>query len=635
LDKIYFFLKVLLCICSSEKNPVELYKSSMLDYYEGGVRVVCDQCDCKINPNQDIYHCKKNKNQIHPNGYDLCVECAQILINEQKDPKSIICQKFNMNQLKNYLNLNNKQNKVIIAVPLKIIENENKNQFEFKFNESKIIHFKEHNALKLLGNNNEEIAKKMIVIVSKESNNEIRYGTLVEIQSIKYPKYPNKSDIFVTVVGKYMVEAIKIHGYTIKCKVFFENKICVCGRELVKTQVNLCYPSKKEKSNVLVECDICHKTVMDAFVYHCIKKKTQKVHKLGYDVCLNCASWSIESKKQKKKKQIEEENYENQQLKIEIERIENDNKQLCVDNELKSIKITKLEEMLNYYLMKNEAELVDDQPSMDNYQHLDTIFQCTTPDHRSASFQSIELKQQKTQQIPNFNNDNMLCQDQNESNDNHLHIYDEFCGCYHGFHPYITSLADNSPLDNVQNFGGGKKNNPNLNNSQSNDNNANNSNNNSNNSNKISGSGNSQNNNKSNENNNGKKPNNNNNFNQNNNDNKKNEKKQFPIKPCDSHRWIKNNVWIHFEFEKALSDCIEYEDYFKQIIIKKNNTRYPNLHHYISTNKEIVFIESHNIIIWCIYVSLKAIEKKSAIFIVAQKNNNKAIQSLNAFSNSK
>merc|ERR1719384_2648885 len=61
------------CICGKELQKYQV------QYVYNGKGVRCNECRKSINGAEEIvYHCPDNKNNYqHPNGYDLCVECAE------------------------------------------------------------------------------------------------------------------------------------------------------------------------------------------------------------------------------------------------------------------------------------------------------------------------------------------------------------------------------------------------------------------------------------------------------------------------------------------------------------------------------------------------------------------------------
>ena len=59
------------CDCGSQME----FKQSPNLVYDSGGDVLCDCCETKVD--NSFWHCKKGKSYFHPDGYDLCVSCAQ------------------------------------------------------------------------------------------------------------------------------------------------------------------------------------------------------------------------------------------------------------------------------------------------------------------------------------------------------------------------------------------------------------------------------------------------------------------------------------------------------------------------------------------------------------------------------
>jgi len=127
-----------------------------------GNSVICNVCNRKCSPKQIIYHCPENKNQVHDQGYDMCSNCAELVIpssateskkdvqqniqenvqqNIQENVQQNVQENVKQNESeKNNANPNNSEPEIIEMEDISDDENENnkKNQpneddsFEFK-----------------------------------------------------------------------------------------------------------------------------------------------------------------------------------------------------------------------------------------------------------------------------------------------------------------------------------------------------------------------------------------------------------------------------------------------------------------------------------------------------------------------
>lgn len=111
-----------------------------------GKFVICNVCNRQCSPNQIIYHCPENKNQVHGEGYDMCSNCAELVIpSSAPESKKDVQQneKQNESEKKNDSNNNNNQDIVmnnlqqdkenkndefIQIPPVSLVVNENDNQ---------------------------------------------------------------------------------------------------------------------------------------------------------------------------------------------------------------------------------------------------------------------------------------------------------------------------------------------------------------------------------------------------------------------------------------------------------------------------------------------------------------------------
>merc|ERR1712113_65177 len=60
------------CICNKELQKYQV------QFAYNGRGIKCDGCGCSVNGKEEmIYHCVDKKNYLHPNGYDLCIECGE------------------------------------------------------------------------------------------------------------------------------------------------------------------------------------------------------------------------------------------------------------------------------------------------------------------------------------------------------------------------------------------------------------------------------------------------------------------------------------------------------------------------------------------------------------------------------
>ena len=59
------------CICDNKLNPMTTQRAAKLMDVE---EFLCDKCDCVVA--EYIFHCGQSHKK-HPDGYDLCVDCAK------------------------------------------------------------------------------------------------------------------------------------------------------------------------------------------------------------------------------------------------------------------------------------------------------------------------------------------------------------------------------------------------------------------------------------------------------------------------------------------------------------------------------------------------------------------------------
>jgi len=60
--------------CECGKELVSLFSS---DAYGNDSVVACNECGCAIESDKALFHCPKNKNKPHMQGYDLCLSCGK------------------------------------------------------------------------------------------------------------------------------------------------------------------------------------------------------------------------------------------------------------------------------------------------------------------------------------------------------------------------------------------------------------------------------------------------------------------------------------------------------------------------------------------------------------------------------
>jgi len=103
-----------------------------------GKTVICNVCNKQCSSNEIIYHCQEQKNQIHNNGYDICSNCAEVImptvVNEQSD-KNVQKNESENNNNNNNLNIKNEnenKNDEFIQIPsiVSVINENGNNQNE-------------------------------------------------------------------------------------------------------------------------------------------------------------------------------------------------------------------------------------------------------------------------------------------------------------------------------------------------------------------------------------------------------------------------------------------------------------------------------------------------------------------------
>ena len=76
----------ILCKCGSKmvlKDSVKCYENTNYLF------VICDECEIKCEDDSKVYHCPKFQIDQHPEGYDICTQCALKRIDiESNEPES-------------------------------------------------------------------------------------------------------------------------------------------------------------------------------------------------------------------------------------------------------------------------------------------------------------------------------------------------------------------------------------------------------------------------------------------------------------------------------------------------------------------------------------------------------------------